>query len=92
MNDKYLILEQHKFNTFNDVWSVKYFNQTYDQPFEKLVCLERLKEDKDKIYYLLPCKHLWTADVDVKEEAKKIKEQINSAQENKQERKYPFLD
>ena len=31
MKDKYLILELHKFNTFNDVWSVKYFNQTYDQ-------------------------------------------------------------
>ena len=34
MKDKYLILEQHKFNTFNDVWSVKYFNQTYDQAFK----------------------------------------------------------
>ena len=85
MNDKYLILEQHKFNTFNDSWSVKYFNQTYDQAFEKLVCLERLKEDKDKIYYLLPCKHLWCTDIDVKEQAKKIKEEINSAQETKQQ-------
>ena len=86
MNDKYLILEQTKFNNFNDSWSVKYFNQTYDQAFEKLVCLERLKEDKDKTYYLLPCKHLWCTDLDVKEEAKKIKEQINSAtQETKQQ-------
>ena len=85
MKDKYLILEQHKFSTFNDVWSVKYFNQTYDQAFEKLVCLERLKEDKDKIYYLLPCKHLWCTDIDVKEQAKKIKEEINSAQETKQQ-------
>ena len=60
MNDKYLILEQHKFNTFNDSWSVKYFNQTYDQAFEKLVCLEKLKEDKDKIYYIVNMEYLWT--------------------------------
>ena len=89
MNDKYLIIEQHKFSTFNDVWSVKYSNQSYDQAFEKLVCLERLKEDKDKIYYLLPCKHLWTPDLDVKEEAKKIKEKIKTAQETNQE-EMPF--
>ena len=89
MNDKYLILEQTKFSNFNDSWSVKYFNQTYDQAFEKLVCLERLKEDKDKIYYLLPCKHLWSTDLDVKEEAKKIKEEINSAQETNQD-ELPF--
>ena len=64
MNDKYLILELHKFNTFNDVWSVKYFNQTYDQAFEKLVCLEKLKEDKDKIYYIVNMDYLWTKDND----------------------------
>ena len=81
MKDKYLILEQHKFGTFNDVWSVKYFNQTYDQAFEKLVCLEKLKEDKDKVYYLVPCKHLWTHGLDVKEEQEKIK----TAQETEQQ-------
>jgi len=85
MKDKYLILEQHKFGTFNDVWSVKYFNQTYDQAFEKLVCLEKLKEDKDKVYYLVPCKHLWTNGQDVKEEAEKIK----TAQETDQD-ELPF--
>jgi len=85
MNDKYLILLEQKYNSIPSDWSVKYFNQTYDQAFEKLVCLERLKEDKDKIYYLLPCKHLWCTDIDVKEQAKKIKEEINSAQETKQQ-------
>ena len=73
MNDKYLILEQIKFNNFNDTWNVKYFNQTYDQAFEKLVCLEKLKEDKDKVYYLMPCKYLWTHGQDIKEEVEKIK-------------------
>ena len=76
MNDKYLIIEQHKFNTFKDTWSVKYFDQTYEQAFEKMVCLERLKEDSNKVYYLMPCKHLWTPDIDVKEQAKEIKEEI----------------
>ena len=80
MKDKYLILELHKFNTFNDVWSVKYFNQTYDQAFEKLVCLEKLKEDSNLVYYLLPCEHLWTYPNDVKKESEKIK----TAQENNQ--------
>ena len=50
---KYLILEQIKFSTFNDVWSVKYFNQTYDQAFEKLVCLEKLNEDRKRTSYHL---------------------------------------
>jgi len=89
MKDKYLILELHKFNTFNDVWSVKYFNQTYDQAFEKLVCLERLKEDRNLVYYLMPCEHLWTPDLDVKEQAKQIKEKIKTAQENNQD-EIPF--
>ena len=73
MKDKYLILEQHKFSTFNDIWSVKYHNQTYDQAFEKLVCLEKLKEDNDKVYYLLPCNHLWTKPADEKEDNEEIK-------------------
>ena len=27
MSNKYLIIEQVKFNNFNDLWSVKYFDQ-----------------------------------------------------------------
>tara|TARA_Y100000991_G_scaffold194955_1_gene163940 strand:+ start:368 stop:622 length:255 start_codon:yes stop_codon:yes gene_type:complete len=80
MKDKYLILELHKFNTFNDVWSVKYFNQTYDQAFEKLVCLEKLNEDSNIIYYLMPCEHLWTYPEDKKES-----EKIKTAQEKDQD-------
>jgi hypothetical protein len=81
MNDKYLILLEQKYNSIPSDWSVKYFNQTYDQAFEKLVCLEKLKEDNDKIYYLMPCKHLWTHGLNIKEEIEKI----NSAQETKQQ-------
>ena len=66
MNDKYLILEQHKFSTFNDSWNVKYANQSYDDAFTKLVALETLKDNDDKVYYIVNIKHLWTKTSDVK--------------------------
>ena len=81
MKDKYLILEQHKFSTFNDVWSVKYFNQTYEQAFEKYVCLDKLNEDKNIVYYLLPCNHLWTKPIDDKKDNEKIKPDQETSQE-----------
>jgi hypothetical protein len=59
MSDKYLIIEQHKFSTFNDSWSVKYANQSYDDTFSKLVALETLKDNDDKIYYIVNYKNLW---------------------------------
>ena len=85
MKDKYLILEQIKFHNFRDSWNVKYHNQSYEQAFEKLVCLERLKEDDTKVYYLMPCNHLWTKPKDEKEDNEKIK----TAQETNQE-ELPF--
>ena len=63
MNDKYLIIEQHKFNTFNDSWNVKYANQSYDDAFTKLVALETLKDNDDKVYYIVNQKHLWSKDL-----------------------------
>ena len=61
MSDKkYLVLEQHKFNTFNDVWNVKFANLDEDQAFTKLVALRTLNEDKDKIYYIVNMEYLWT--------------------------------
>jgi len=61
MSDKkYLVLEQHKFNTFNDVWNVKFANLDEDKAFEKLVALRTLNEDKDKIYYIVNMEYLWT--------------------------------
>ena len=66
MNDKYLIIEQHKFSTFNDSWNVKYANQSYDDAFTKLVALETLKDNDEKVYYIVNVKHLWTKTSDVK--------------------------
>ena len=61
MSDKkYLVLEQHKFNTFNDVWNVKFANLDEDKAFEKLVALRTLNEDQDKIYYIVNMEYLWT--------------------------------
>ena len=67
MSNKYLIIEQHKFSTFNDSWNVKYANQSYDDAFTKLVALETLKsKDDNKVYYVVNQKHLWTKTSDVK--------------------------
>ena len=60
MDKKYLVIEHHKFNTFNDVWSVKFANLDEDQAFTKLVALRTLNEDKDKIYYIVNMEYLWT--------------------------------
>ena len=61
MSSKYLIIEQVKLNTFNDLWSVKYFDQSYDDAFSKLVALETLKsKDDNKVYYIVNQKHLWS--------------------------------
>ena len=61
MSDKkYLVLEQHKVNTFRDTWSVKFANLDEDQAFTKLVALRTLNEDKEKIYYIVNMEYLWT--------------------------------
>ena len=78
MNDKYLIIEQHKFNNFDDSWKVKYSNQSYDDTFVKLTALETLKDNDDKVYYIVNQKHLWSKDL-------KDDNEINSAQETKQQ-------
>ena len=80
MSDKYLIIEQHKFNTFKDSWSVKYANQSYDDAFTKLVALETLKDNDDKVYYIVNIKHLWT-----KNQNDKINNEIKTAEEKQQQ-------
>ena len=80
MSEKYLIIEQHKFNTFKDSWSVKYANQSYDDAFTKLVALETLKDNDDKVYYIDNIKHLWT-----KNQNDKINNEIKTAQETEQQ-------
>ena len=84
MSDKHLIIEQHKFNTFKDSWSVKYANQSYDDAFTKLVALETLKDNDDKVYYIVNVKHLWTKTPD-----DKVNDKIKTAQETNQE-EMPF--
>ena len=81
MSKKYLIIEQHKFNTFNDSWSVKYADQSYDDAFTKLVALETLNKDKDHIiYYIVNMKSLWT-----KSQDDKLNNEIKTAQETEQQ-------
>ena len=81
MSDKkYLILEQHKFNTFNDVWNVKFANLDEDKAFEKLVALRTLNEDENKFHYIVDMSYLWkkdeplvlTKDMEVKEEQSEL--------------------
>ena len=82
MSGKYLILEQVKLNTFNDIWSVKYFDQSYDDAFSKLVALETLKgkDDDNKVYYVVNQNHLWS-----KPSEWKINNEIKTAQETEQQ-------
>ena len=85
MSSKYLIIEQIKLNTFNDIWSVKYFGQSYDDAFSKLVALETLKsKDDNEVYYVVNQKHLWTKTSDVK-----VDNEIKTAQETDQD-ELPF--
>ena len=82
MSAKYLVIEQIKLNTFNDIWSVKYFDQSYDDAFSKLVALETLKnkDDDNKVYYVVNQNHLWS-----KPSEWKINNEIKTAQETKQQ-------
>jgi hypothetical protein len=71
MNDKkYLILEQHKFSSFNDTWNVKFANLNENKAFEKLVALKTINEDTDKIYYIVNMEYLWTKDKLIDNEVK----------------------
>jgi len=57
---KYLVIEQHKFEMFNDSWTIKFASVDEDAAFEKLVALRTLNEDKEKIYYIVDMKYLWS--------------------------------
>ena len=77
MSDKkYLVLEQIKFSSSNDIWTVKFSNLNEDKAFEKLVALRTLNENKDIFHYIVDMSYLWkkdeplvlTKDMEVKEE------------------------
>ena len=48
---KYLVIEHHKFKTFNDDWTIKYANVDEDTAFTKMVALRTLNENEDRERY-----------------------------------------
>ena len=62
MDKKYLVIEQHKFSTFKDDWTIKFADVDEYTAFKKLVALRTLNEDKDRIYYIVNMEYLWTKD------------------------------
>tara|TARA_R100000322_G_scaffold62883_1_gene38961 strand:- start:210 stop:482 length:273 start_codon:yes stop_codon:yes gene_type:complete len=62
-NKKFLVIEQHKFSTFNDTWTIKYANVDENTAFTKMVALRTLNDSKDKIYYIVNMEYLWTKDI-----------------------------
>ena len=76
MDKKYLVIEHHKFNTFNDDWTIKYANVDEDTAFTKMVALRTLNEDTNKIYYVVDMEYLWTKDKLNDNEVKEDKQQM----------------
>ena len=77
MSDKkYLVIEQHKYTTFKDDWTIKFADVDEDTAFTKLVALRTLNENKDIFHYIVDMSYLWkkdeplvlTKDMEVKEE------------------------
>ena len=64
MDKKYLVIEQHKFSTFKDDWTIKFADVDEDTAFKKFVALNTLNDNKDKIYYIVNMEYLWTKDID----------------------------
>ena len=64
MDKKYLVIEQHKYQTFSDDWTIKFADVDEDTAFKKLVALRTLNENQDKIYYIVNMEYLWTKDID----------------------------
>ena len=60
MDKKYLVIEHHKFKTFNDTWTIKFADVDEDTAFTKMVALRTLNDNKDKIYYIVNMEYLWT--------------------------------
>ena len=76
---KYLVIEHHKFKTFNDTWTIKFADVDEDTAFTKMVALRTLNEDKDKIYYIVNMEYLWTKEDEplvLTDEVKEDKQQM----------------
>ena len=63
MDTKYLVIEHHKYTTYKDDWIIKFASVDEDTALEKLVALNTLNDNKDKIYYIVNMKYLWTRDM-----------------------------
>ena len=59
---KYLVIEHHKYQTFKDDWTIKFADVDEDTAFKKLVALNTLNDNKDKIYYIVNMEYLWARD------------------------------
>ena len=66
MSNTYLILSETKYDSIPSSWNVEFFDLSYDNAFTKLVALETLKDNDDKVYYIINKKHLWSKTTDVK--------------------------
>jgi len=66
MSNTYLILSETKYSSLPPSWSVEFSDLSYDNAFTKLVALETLKDNDDKVYYIVNKKHLWSKTSDVK--------------------------
>ena len=66
MSNNYLILSETKYDSIPSSWNVEFFDLSYDNAFTKLVALETLKDNDDKVYYIINKKHLWSKTTDVK--------------------------
>jgi len=75
MSNLYMILSETKYETLKSNWSVEFFDLSYDNAFAKLVALETLKDNDDKVYYIINKKHLWTKNQDERLDDVKINDE-----------------
>ena len=84
MDKKYLVIEQHKFSTFNDSWTIKFADVDEDTAFKKLVALRTLNEDEDKIYYIVNMEYLWSRDMHKDDEPLVLTDEVNHEDKQQQ--------
>mgnify|MGYP003150538904 CR=1 FL=1 len=84
MDKKYLVIEQHKFSTFNDSWTIKFADVDEDTAFKKLVALRTLNESTDKIYYIVNMEYLWSRDMHKDDEPLVLTDEVNNEDKQQQ--------
>ena len=62
VDNKYLVIEQLKYSNIKDSWTIKFAELDEDTAFKKLVALNTLNDNKDKIYYIVNMEYLWARD------------------------------